>query len=97
MQQFVSYQTQRYEIRAVPVDETRAYAYTEIGVEELSLHLDLTLISSRRWMEEDIAVAVLYLQMCVPEPSNKQHVIMHQQTKPNLMYKHKWWNGDCFV
>lgn len=82
MQQFVSFQNQRYDIRIVPVDETRAYAYTEICAEELSLHLDLTLISSRRWMEEDIAVAVLYLQMCVPEPSNKQHVIIHQ-TKSN--------------
>jgi len=37
-------------------------------------------------MEEDIAVAVLYVQMCVPEPSNKQNVYMHQQTKPNLMH-----------
>lgn len=84
---------QRYEIRVVPVGETMAYAYTEICDEGLSLHPDLTLISSRKRMVEDIATAVLYLQMCVPEPSNNQHVIIHQQTKPNLMHKHKWKMG----
>jgi len=41
-------------------------------------------------MEEDIAVAVLYVQMCVPEPLNNQNVYMHQPTKPNLMNTHKW-------
>lgn len=52
----------------VPVDETRAYVYTEIYVEELSRRLYLTLISLRRRMVQGIAAAGLHLQICVPEP-----------------------------
>lgn len=38
-----------------------------------------------RRMEEDIAVAVLYVQMCVPEPSNKRKCFHAptDQTKSN--------------